>query len=165
MKSWYLIHTKPRQEKIAESNLTRQGYRVYLPLAASRRRSRGKLSRIISPMFPRYLFIHLSDQTDDWRPIRSTLGVATLVMFGQAPARIPDVLIDDLHNRESTEGVLEVEPASFRQGEKVRIAEGPLVGYEGIFQCKSGKERVVLLLDIAQKFVRIELPADGIEPV
>ncbi len=30
--AWYLIHTKPRQEHIALTNLERQGYTCYLPL-------------------------------------------------------------------------------------------------------------------------------------
>ncbi|NIN33844.1 MAG: transcription/translation regulatory transformer protein RfaH, partial [Gammaproteobacteria bacterium] len=59
MKSWYLIHTKPRQEKLAEENLERQGYEIYLPMAEIRRKRRGRSVRVIDPMFPRYLFIHL----------------------------------------------------------------------------------------------------------
>ncbi|MCI0507213.1 MAG: transcription/translation regulatory transformer protein RfaH, partial [Gammaproteobacteria bacterium] len=31
MKYWYTVHTKPRQEAIAEENLLRQGFTVYLP--------------------------------------------------------------------------------------------------------------------------------------
>ena len=29
---WYLIYTKPRQEKVALQNLEQQGYQCYLPL-------------------------------------------------------------------------------------------------------------------------------------
>ena len=32
--AWYLIHTKPRQEHIALTNLERQGYTCYLPHCA-----------------------------------------------------------------------------------------------------------------------------------
>ncbi len=165
MKSWYLIHTKPRQELLAEENLERQGYETYLPMAEVRRKRRGRTVRVIDPMFPRYLFIHLSDETDDWRPIRSTLGVAALVKFGEEPARIPDQLIDVLRNRETDSGYHKLEPKAVTKGTPVRIAEGPFEGFEGIYQCRSGKERVVLLLKVAQQALKIDVLATNIEPV
>ncbi|NIQ08837.1 MAG: transcription/translation regulatory transformer protein RfaH [Gammaproteobacteria bacterium] len=165
MKRWYLIHTKPRQEQLAEENLRRQGFETYLPMAEIRRKRRGRSVRVIDPMFPRYLFIHLSDETDDWRPIRSTLGVAALVKFGQEPARLPDQLIDNLRKRETESGYHKLEAKAVTKGTTVRIAEGPFEGFEGIYQCDSGKERVVLLLQIAQQAVKIDMLASHIEPV
>lgn len=163
MKSWYLIQTKPRQERLAQENLERQGYTIYLPFAEIRRRKRGRTVRVVDPMFPRYLFICLCDETDDWRPIRSTLGVTNLVKFGQMPARIPDSLISSLRKRENEQGILIVTPPDYKIGEKVRIAEGPMEGYEGIFQSRTGKERVVILLQIAKKSIKIQLAADQVE--
>jgi len=165
MKCWYLIHSKPRQEKIARENLERQGYATYLPLAPIRRRRRGRTIRVVDAMFPRYLFIQLSDEIDDWRPIRSTIGVSSLVRFGNTPARIPDGLIDVLREREDAEGIQILSNPQFQQGDPVRIAEGPLEGYEGIFQCKTSNERVMLLLKIAEKSVCTQLNSDQIEPL
>ena len=163
MKNWYLIHTKPRQERVAGEQLERQGYVIYLPFAPVRRRRRGRTIRVIDPMFPRYLFIHLSNETDDWRPIRSTIGVSTFVRFGDLPAKIPDNLIAELQVREDTDGIQVLPDLEYRRGDRVRIAEGPMEGYEGIFQCQTGKERVLLLLEIAQKAVKIELESGQIE--
>jgi transcriptional antiterminator RfaH len=165
MKSWYLIQTKTRQERLAQENLERQGYETYLPFAEIRRRRRGRTVRVVDPMFPRYLFIHLSDETDDWRPIRSTLGVTTLVRFGQVPARIPDNLITSLRNRENEQGVQVIETPEFQSGTKVRIAEGPMEGYEGIFQSQTSKERVTILLQIAEKAISVQLTPNQIEPI
>jgi transcriptional antiterminator RfaH len=165
MKSWYLIQTKVRQERLAKENLQRQGYEIYLPLSISRRRKRGKSVNVVGPMFPRYLFINLSDVTDDWRPIRSTIGVTKLVTFGQIPARVPGSLIKDLREREDDQGIQIIKIPQHKPGDKVRIAEGPMEGYEGIFQCHTGKERVVILLAVAQKFVKIELQPGQIETV
>ena len=47
-------------------------------------------------MFPRYLFIQLDRENDNWMPIRSTIGVQNLVQFGGIAARVPDNLISDL---------------------------------------------------------------------
>lgn len=163
MKAWYLIHSKPRLEAVASEQLQRQGYETYLPLAPVRRRKRGRMFSDIGPMFPRYLFIHLSDKTDDWGPIRSTIGVTNLVRFAQSPARVPDNLIEALKQREDSKGVQILASTGFEQGEKVRIAEGPFEGYEAIFQAHTSKDRVILLLQIAEKQISLKLDESLIE--
>jgi len=73
-KCWYLIYSKPRQEKGAVENLLRQNYEVYFPQIQLWRSRRGNRQLVIEPLFPRYLFIHLDSHSDNWAPIRSTLG-------------------------------------------------------------------------------------------
>ena len=163
MKAWYLIQSKPQQEQIAQEQLERQDYEIYLPLASMQRRKRGKTIRVIAPMFPRYLFINLSDKTDDWRPIRSTIGVSSLVRFGMQPAKVPDNLIDTLRKREDETGVQILPTKKYKIGEKVRVSEGPFEGYEAVIHAKSAKERVVLLMKVIEKFVKVELDTEHLE--
>ncbi|NIM28459.1 MAG: transcription/translation regulatory transformer protein RfaH [Gammaproteobacteria bacterium] len=163
MKAWYLVYSKPQQERLALENLERQGYASYLPMIRNRRRIRGKYTSVIEPMFPRYLFVHLSDETDNWGPIRSTIGVANLVRFGARAARVPDSLIGAMLEREE-DGVQIVVAPQAEPGDRVRIVEGVMAGYEAIFQAKTGKERVVLLLQLAEdKTARVQVGMDDIE--
>jgi len=164
MKNWYLIHTKPKQESIAKDNLGKQNYLVYLPMVIVRRKRRNRSIRVIEALFPRYLFIHLDDATDDWSPIRSTIGISSLVRFGVIPARISEDLIATIMKRENEEGIHELQAGDFEEGQKVRIAEGPFEGYEAIFKSKSGQERAFLLLNIAQNMSKIQIDIDKIEP-
>ena len=164
MKAWYLVYSKPQQERLALENLERQGYQSYLPLVRNRRRRNGRYTSLIEPMFPRYLFVNLSDQTDNWSPIRSTIGVANLVRFGMHAARVPDSLIEAMRTRDE-DGVQTLAPPELNPGDRVRIVEGVMAGYEAIFQAKTGKERVVLLLQLAQdRTARVQVNADDIEP-
>jgi transcriptional antiterminator RfaH len=71
----------------------------------NRKRVRGRYRSLVEPMFPRYLFIQLDDEGDDWGPIRSTIGVANMVRFGMMPARVPDGLVQLLRGREDEQGV------------------------------------------------------------
>lgn len=162
-RSWYLIHSKPNQESVAKEQLERQGYETYLPLAPTLRKNRGKSIRIIAPMFPRYLFIHLSNQTDDWRPIRSTIGVSNLVKFGMQPARVPDELVQAIINREDDEGIISIPKKSYESGETVRISTGPFEGYEAVFSSAEPKDRVIVLLKIAESHVKININQSDIE--
>ena len=162
-KSWYLVYTKPRQEALAQTNLERQDYGVYVPKVRQMRRRRGKQEAVVEPLFPRYLFIHLDTQSDNWGPIRSTFGVAALVRFGAEPAQVPDELVAHLKAQEGQDGLHEWAEPKIKVGDRVRVAEGPLKGYEGILLAKNGQERVMLLLEMLGKEVRTHLATAQIE--
>jgi transcriptional antiterminator RfaH len=165
MNAWYLVYTKPQQESVALENLQRQGYESYLPRVLNRRRRRGRYVKLVEPMFPRYLFMHLSDQTDNWGPIRSTIGVSNLVRFGMQPARMPGDLIDALRDREDENGLQQIAHREPQPGDRIRIVEGIMAGYEAIFEARSGKQRVSLLLEIANTRARVQVSRDDIEPI
>ncbi len=162
-RSWYLIHTKPNQEQTAKENLERQGYETYLPLTSLLKRHRGKSVRKIGPLFPRYIFIYLSDEIDNWGPIRSTLGVAALVRFGMEPAKVPDILVQNLKSQEVEPDIHPMKILEFEEGDKVRIAEGPFEGYEAIFSAKDSNDRVLILLKIAENYAKLKIEAQSIE--
>lgn len=162
---WYLIYTKPRQERLAGDNLERQGYPAYLPLVATRRRREGRIAKVTEALFPRYLFVRLSPERDDWRPIRSTLGVVALVSFGDVPARVPDALVDMLRGREDPTGLQDLPPVQLNPGDRVRVVEGALAGYEGVLRGRSGPDRVVVLLDIIGRANQVHVPVELVERV
>jgi len=165
MREWYLIYSKPRQERIAQENLVRQGYETYLPLVYQRRRQRSQQRLSAEPMFPRYLFIHLDDVVDNWKPIRSTVGVARMVSFGETPAKVPETLIGTLKSHEDDAGVQRYVETPLRRGEQVMIVDGAMAGFTALFEAQSGKERVVLLLEIAGRSVPISVKASDVEPI
>jgi transcriptional antiterminator RfaH len=154
---WYLVHTKPRQEKCAQENLQRQGYPCYLPTLPSEKLRQGLLTVTDEPLFPRYLFIRLGqgDSAKSWSPIRSTKGVSCLVSFGIEPARVDDGLIELLRIQE---GSVQAEPERlFKQGERVRLTEAPFAGIEGIYQMADGERRVMVLIEILSKPVAVRV--------
>jgi transcriptional antiterminator RfaH len=161
--AWYLIQTKPRQETLAKNNLQRQGFNIYLPMAPTRRRKRGKAYYLPGPMFPLYLFIYLNDGIDDWGPIRSTIGVSKLVYFGRIPARVPSGLIDTLKGREDVEGLQIIPDNNFDVGDKVLISQGLFEGYEAIVHAKSEQKRSLLLLSLIESFIKIELDSHSLD--
>lgn len=150
-RSWYLIHTKPRMEKQAEENLNRQGYETYLPMITTRRRRNSRYITLTEAFFPRYMFIYLNTHTDNWAPIRSTLGVSRLIQFGGIPATAPLELIKSLQANEDELGFQETEIKEMKTGDKVNIIDGPFAGYSGIYNKKKSTERVTILLDIVGK--------------
>ena len=163
-RQWYLVYTKPRAERVAVENLLRQGYEVYLPVMRQFRRRAGRRVTAITPMFPRYLFIHLSTDMDNWSPIRSTRGVASLVQFGQRPGRVPPGLVTHLRAHEDESGIQVISGDEYRAGSAVRMVEGGLKGFEGVYLARNSRDRVVVLLDIMGRHTRATVSAASIEP-
>ena len=151
-RTWYLVQSKPRNEARALENLLRQGYETYLPLIEVERLQRGKLLKKLEPLFPRYLFLHLEEGNDNWGPIRSTLGVAGMVRFGQTYAAVPDPVIEAI--RERTQ---EIRETLFSAGDAVQVVSGPLIGLEGVFEIADGEQRSFVLLEFMQKQQRVSV--------
>ena len=154
---WYLVHTKPRQEKCALENLHRQGYQCYLPTLPSEKLRQRLLTVSDEPLFPRYLFVHLGqeDSAKGCAPIRSTKGVSRLVSFGIEPARVDDSLIELLRTQEAS---VQAEPERlFKPGERVRLTEMPFADIEGIYKMADGERRVMVLIEILSKPVAVRV--------
>ena len=153
--SWYVVHTKIRQEALAMTNLNRQGFECYMPMIKLQKLRRHKATMVDEPMFPRYLFIRLdsSGSGQSWSPIRSTLGVSQLVRFVGQPAVVDSKLIELLRSKE--QGRLP-EPL-FKAGEKVVVADGPFVGFEAIFQTVDAESRSMILLEMLSKPVAMRI--------
>lgn len=162
-RSWYLVVTKPQSEFKAQENLLRQGYKTYLPLIQISRRRNGKNINRTEALFPRYLFISLDKETDNWSPIRSTIGITGMVRFGGMPAAVPENLINNLKNNENEFGIQSYEKKELKQGDKVAIIDGPFEGHKAVYQKMKSAERVSVLLDIVGKNTQVTLSVHELE--
>jgi len=164
MPHWYLIHTKPAAESIAESNLQRQGYEVYYPrLNKPVRQSERWLDRVVA-LFPRYLFLRLDEGRQSLTPVRSTKGVAGVVRFGFSYAVVPDRVIGDLRARADTETGLHrlSRTLVLTPGAPVRVSMGPFEGLEGVFERAAGSDRVIVLLKLLGQVAKVKVPMDSV---
>lgn len=159
---WYLVHTKPRQERCAQDNLQRQGYQCYLPTLPSEKLRQGMLVVADEPLFPRYLFIRLGlgGGAKSWAPIRSTKGVCNLVIFGGEPAKVDDGLIKSLRAREVS---FQDRPKQlFQPGERVLLTEAPFSGIEGIYRMVDGDRRAMVLIELLNRPVAASVSVAGL---
>lgn len=154
---WYVVHTKVRQEQTACDNLARQGYAVYLPRIKVLKRSRGRQLAQLEPLFPRYIFLQPGSAAHSIAPVRSTFGVAALVRFGQEPAVMRPQTLSSIREFEARQNAASDEDISpFQRGERVRVAEGPLTGLEGLISDVS-QQRVVVLMQLLGQDTRVNL--------
>jgi transcriptional antiterminator RfaH len=160
---WYVVQTQPHAETKAMGHLIRQGFAAYLPRYLKRRRHARRIETVAAPLFPRYLFVGVDMETQRWRSIHSTTGVARLVCNGDDPAPVPPDVVAALQRREDTAGYVKLERRQqFAPGERVRVLDGVFADNLGLFEGMADKERVAILLDLLGRKVRILLDEGAI---
>jgi len=160
--NWYVVQTKPRQEKVAVENLERQGYVTYCPQIVQPKRLRQRWQKVREPLFPRYLFVRLNVGIDNFSPIRSTLGVHGFVKFGGQPAVMPINVIDAIRQQEQMLSETCTEHPDWDVGEQLQILDGPFEGLKGIFMKKVSLERVSILLNILGRQNQFNIHIDSL---
>ena len=149
MKNWYLIQTKPKQEKMASQNLINQNFEIYYP--------KTQIKNKVVALFPRYIFIQLDDQNQNLSPIRSTKGVANFVRFGIKFAKVPNYIIDTIKQQESKTADKLIDLSKFHKGDAIQIQEGALKGQQAIFSHYDGQMRAIVLLKILHQEQQVTL--------
>lgn len=150
-------------ERKVVANLNRQGFDVYFPRYLKRRSHAGKVEMVAAALFPRYVFVAIDLAHQPWRVIRSTIGVVQLVCHGERPAPLAADVITDLRKREDDRGLVQLDRAIFREGEKVRVIGGAFYDHLGIFDSASDSQRVSVLLDLLGRKVRVVMNSNVIE--
>ena len=154
MRNWYLIKTKPRQEKTAILNLENQKYTTYCPIVIINNK------QVV--LFPGYIFIHLDKSKEDWSPIRSTKGIVNFVRFGLNFAQIPDNVIEFIKANQLSNKEKLINLNKFKPGDKVQISDGVFKNCIAIFESFKSDERVILLMNILGQQQAINIKQDSL---
>ena len=154
---WYVVHTKPRQERVARENLARQGYGVYLPQMKVLKTRRHQREVAFEPMFPRYLFFQPCHAEQSIAPVRSTHGVTSIVRFGWIPAILQPDTLESIQAFESHQNAADpAELSGLQRGKTIVVTSGPLAGLCGLVAMVS-KERVIVLMRLLGEETRVRL--------
>lgn len=145
MLKWYLIYTKPKSEDTVTTRLEGCGFEVFNPKLRERKVVRRKLTDVVSPFFPCYIFVRFRIP-ESHRLIKYTRGVRKIVGSENLPTPVHQDIIDSIKRR-MEDGLVKVSPKKFSPGDSVHIKGGPFEGLEAVFiREMHGLERVSLLL-------------------
>ena len=163
--SWFVIHTKPNEEKKALVNLTNQEFTCYMPMYSKEIITKNKIKITPTPLFSRYLFIEVNDESvqKNIGLIRSTLGIHQLLKIGEKPIKISSKIIMGLQKEER--GRSEKIKSYFKQGEQVEIQSGTYKGIKAIFECEDADERAILFFELMQKPTKISVGKVNIKKI
>jgi transcriptional antiterminator RfaH len=77
-------------------------------------------------------------------------------MDGAQPAKVPDDVIKEIHDRERN-GAVELPRRVLKRGDRVRILAGPFRGHLAIYAGMAAHERVAVLLEMLGRQQRVTL--------
>lgn len=161
--SWFAVHTQPGKEMLAAQQLRHQGFAVYLPQYQKLRRHAGHTDIVAAVLFPRYLFAGIDLAQQRWRAVNGTRGVTGLVMFGDTPIAIPQLVIDEIRSREDDTGFIRLNAPPFQPGQPMRIVEGPMTDTQALFEEIVDGNRAILLISLLGRLVRTRMPLHQVE--
>jgi transcriptional antiterminator RfaH len=161
---WFAVHTLPCDEARAQRNLEKQQFRTFMPKRLKTNRHARKMRTLEAPFFPRYLFVILDLQRDQWLKINSTFGVARLVMRGDEPHPVPGGIVEALIASSDQAGFLDL-AEKLKVGGVVRLLAGPFADQLAILEQLDDLRRVTVLLDILGRRVRATTTACQVLPM
>ena len=158
-----MLFRSPQLEAVAAENLTAQGFDVYLPKFRKTRRHARRIDSVITPLFPRYLFVGFDREDRGWNSIRSTRGVHEIIQYGEHPACVAPGVVEEIRAREDDRGLIVMDYAEkLSSGDRVEIVSGAFCDQFGLFARRNDRDRVVLLLTLLGRPVHVTVPVDFI---
>ncbi len=164
-RAWYVVHTYSGYENKVKKNLEHriesmgmqdQIFQVVVPTEEEVEIKDGHRRTIRRRVFPGYVLVEMVLHDDSWYVVRNTPGVTGFVGSGNKPSPLLQEEVDKIFKR------MEVEApkikVSFREGQTVRIIDGPFVDFMGtVDDVDSQKGKVRVLVSFFGRETPVEL--------
>jgi transcription antitermination factor NusG len=158
----FALRVKSRYEKVVAAMAHSKGYEEFLPLSCCRRRWTDRFKSVEVPLFPGYVFCRLD--VERRLPLLIIPGVMHFVGLGRVPVPIDEAEIAMLQS--AVRSGLGTEPWPFLDvGQRVRLAEGPLTGLEGILVEVRKQHRLIVSVTLLQRSVAVEIEREWVRPL
>ncbi len=160
MNKWYAVSIASNNELLATLNLKKQNFEIYYPKYKKIIRHARKVSTVLRPLFPGYLFVNLDIEKENWSKINSTYGVKNLITMGTRPVSISRDIINSLKAREDSNGITNIiTDLPYDKGDRILINDGPFRGHRGIFDGLSDDNRIKVLFNILGRKIEVAFSA------
>lgn len=128
--SWYVLYTKPRNEKKVTQRLEDKGIEVFCPLKTEVKQWSDRKKKISEPVFRSYVFIQLVDYKNESVEVLSTPGAVKFLWWNGKPGIVRDIEIqaikDFLNDYKDAEITVQL-----KEGDRIKVKEGVLKDAEG----------------------------------
>jgi transcriptional antiterminator RfaH len=140
---WYVVYTKPRNEKIASERLLNKGLEIYCPLVTTIRQWSDRKKKVQLPMFPGYIFACIKEE--DQSIVRRDQGVLNFIYWLGKPAVVSDDEIRAIKKIAEEGSSILVENSETEPGQLMTIPNGPFKGLEGVVDSKNKNKLAVYI--------------------
>ena len=157
---WYLIQFKPNAHKLAERNLTRQGFKTFIPLQEVTNRTVSGFVNVLKPLFPGYMFVNINTKSDSWQKINSTAGVSRIVTFGCTPRPLPTGFVPSLRIRCNTFGKF-LSSEKLVKGKSIKLLTGPFANMIGTIDKIDSDKRIWVIMELMGQKTKLNVATEN----
>ncbi len=153
-RAWYVVHSysgyenkvkKNLEQRIESMGMQDQIFQVIVPTEEEVEIRDGHRRTTRRRVFPGYLLVDMILNDDSWYVVRNTPGVTGFVGSGTRPTPLRQEEVDKILKRMESEAPRV--RVTFREGQRVRIIEGPFADFIGTvdeLDVDRGKVRVLV---------------------
>ncbi len=164
-KRWYVIHTYSGYEDRVKKNLEQRVksmdtqdeiLEVVIPTEDEIEVKNGQRRTVTKKILPGYVLVQMRMSDQSWSIVRNTPGVTGFVGSGGKPVALLDEEVNQIMRQMKAE-VPKVK-VGFRQGQSVRVVDGPFTDFVGIVdEIETEKGKVKVLLSLFGRETPVEL--------
>lgn len=155
---WHVLWTRSNCEQLVYDQLAAKGFHLFLPKVDAWERRRGFQHRSRVPMFRGYLFLHHAMDKPGYIEVCKATGLVRVL--GERWDRlevVPDTEIEAIQHIVMS-GLPTLAYPYLREGQRVRIKDGPLADVEGLLvRGKPNKGLLVVSIDMLRRSVAVEV--------
>ena len=159
---WFVLYTKPRNEKKVADQLENSGFTVYCPLKKVEKQWSDRTKVIEEPLFSSYVFIKTSDA--DREKVFSFPGVVRYLFWLGKAAVVREEEIMELMSFMNDFDTHSLEIKSLTTNDRVKIKSGPLMGHQGRIE-KVSTTKAILYLENLQCKITVNLTQTHLQKV
>ena len=145
-KSWYVLYTKPKNEKKVAERLFAAGYNVYCPLHKVKRQWSDRVKVVEEPLFRSYVFIQIEDAKRD--EVFAYPGTVRYLFWLRRPAVVRQSEIATIQKWLGEQYHEHIDVSQIIPGDYLRITSGQFSGKEAVLLDQTNSRVIVQLKEL-----------------
>lgn len=141
---WYVVYTKPNNEKKVAQLLDKKGIETYCPVEETIKQWSDRKKKIQTPLFRSYIFVFLNDYDGEKVEVLMLPGVVRFLFWLGKPGIVKENEIKAIREFISQYKGSNI-TVQFNPGDIIGIKEGPLTGQSATVISIRGNKAILLL--------------------
>ncbi len=165
-KQWHALYVRSRSEKKVLSQLEDRGFKAYLPLVTQIKKWSDRKKKVEEPLFRSYVFVYSSER--EYISILNVYGVIKFVTFEKKAVVVPENQIlaikKFVSEYERGEEFRLLNNEDLKEGQQVRIINGPMKGLVGRLETICNKRHLIVYIDVVGQSIPVHISRAKVEP-
>jgi transcription antitermination factor NusG len=159
---WYVLYTKPRNEKKVSSQLNEMGIDTYCPVVKKNKKWSDRIKKVEEPLFNSYCFVNINPA--ERQRVFAVSGVVRYLYWLGQPAVVKQTEIDIIRQWLNEFDHSSITTQSFSVQDRVLFKSGTLLGQTGVITDIHDK-KLILLIEGLGLMVSVDTRQTAVEKI